>query len=65
MMDFMSASGDPIKVAEYDLQTIENRINTFKSQFINPSGTIIARLNSITKYIKNNKNIYEGIEVYV
>lgn len=36
MMDFMSSSGDPIKVARYDLQTIENRM------FLNPNLSIQA-----------------------
>lgn len=65
MMEFVTASDDPIKVAEYDLEVIQTRMNNFKSEFINPSGSIIARLDSILAYIKNNKNIYEGIKVYV
>ena len=65
MMDFVNKDGDPINVAQYDIDTLESRINTFKIKIANLNGTIIARLNSILEFIKNNKKIYEGIKVYV
>ena len=65
MMDFVNKEGDPISVAQYDIDTLENRINTFKIKFINLNGSITAKLNSILQFIKNNKETYEGIKVYV
>lgn len=50
MMDFVNASGDPINVAKYDLNTIKNRICQFKSTFINLNGSVEARLNSIIDF---------------
>ena len=65
MMDFISSDGDPVNVAQYDLNTIEERIDLFKSQYICISGTVMARLKAISDYIKNNQDVYQGIKVYI
>ena len=65
MMDFLNESGDPVKVTVYDLNIISKRINIFKSQFININRSILAKLDSILNFVKNNQSIYEGIKVYI
>ena len=65
IMDFINTEGDPVNVAQYDLNTIKERIDIFKSQYIDVSGSVIARLNAITDYIKNNQTIYQGVKVYI
>ena len=65
MMDFINTDGDPVNVAQYDLNTIKERINIFKSQYINVSGTVMARLKAITDYIANNQTVYQGVKVYI
>ena len=65
MMDFVNSEGDPIRVAKYNVDTIEKRINIFKINTFNLNGTVTARLDSILHFIKNNINVYEGIKVYI
>ena len=65
MMDFLNADGDPVNVAVYDLNTIKERIDIFISQYINVSGTVLARLKAIFDYIENNQGVYQGIKVYI
>lgn len=65
MMDFVNNDGDLINVAKYDINTIENRINMFKTNIFNLNGSVVARLDSILHFIKNNIDVYEGIKVYV
>ena len=65
MMDFINTEGDPVNVAQYDLNTIKERIDIFKSQYIDVSGSVIARLKALTDYIENNQTIYQGIKVYI
>ena len=64
-MDFLNTTGDPINVATYDLNTMKERIEIFKSQYIDVNGSILARMQSIVNYIENNQTIYQGIKVYV
>ena len=65
MMEFINTDGDPVNVAVYDLNTIKERIDIFKSQYINVSGTVMARLKTITDYITNNQTVYQGVKVYI
>ena len=65
MMDFLNTTGDPINVAACDLNTIKERIEIFKSQYIDVNGSILARMQSIVDYIENNQTIYQGIKVYI
>ena len=63
--DFITASSDPVQVIPYELETLENRINTFLAEYHNPSGSIIAKLHAILNFVKKNENSYEGIKVYI
>ena len=65
MMDFINNEGDPINVAQYDIDIIENRINAFENKILNLNGSVAAKLKAILQFVKNNKDIYEGIKVYV
>ena len=65
MMEFVNSPGDAINVAQYNVNTIEKRINEFKSAFANVNGSILAKLDAILQFIKNNEEIYEGIKVYI
>ena len=50
--NFISASGDPINVIPYEVETLQNRINTFLLEYHNPSGSIIVKLDAILNFIK-------------
>ena len=65
MMDFLKTDGDPVNIAAYELNTIKERIELFKSEYINVNRTILARLETILNYIENNQTVYQGIKVYV
>ena len=65
VMEFANSEGDPINVAQYNINTIDERINIFKSTFTNVNASILAKLDAISQFIKNNEKIYEGIKVYI
>ena len=65
MMDFLNTDGDPVNVAAYELNTIKERIELFKSEYIDINGTILARLETISNYIENNQAVYQGVKVYI
>ena len=65
MNHFVNTSGDPIKVIPYEPEIIEQRINCFLSNVLNPPRSVSAKLYAILQYIKNNLDIYKGIKIYI
>ena len=64
-MNHVNISGDPVHVFPYKLEELERSIDHFLSTLLNPSGSMIAKLHAIVKFIKMNTDTYEGIKVYI
>ena len=65
MKHYVNMSGDLVHVFPYKPEELECRIDHFLSTLLNPSGSMIAKLHAIVKFIKMNSDSYEGIKVYI
>ena len=65
MKHYVNMSGDPVHVFPYKPEELKRRIDHFLSTLLNPSGSMIAKLHAIVKFIKMNSDNYEGIKVYI